>query len=203
MSRFKTTQYKIAAKGKSGPIRYELQFQDKALALFTGPERKAIIGEAMRKGGVVWVAFFFPRRFTDYARSLGYSVSAKYEKFKRRLYGNALPLVGVPVKGQSAKLMEQTPRVSATSTTTKQYVEIKIPIPHPMAAIVYKVLKTIPAEEVQTIAKEVGRTLREIINNADHPDATRSRLTAPMRASLGIKPRTTSGTPTRRTRKAA
>ncbi len=199
MSKFRVEQHKVIGHGQRGTIRWEIVANEKALALFSATERNAILREGMRSAGVHWLNVFFPKRFTDYAKQLGYYVSAKYRKRKRAMYGGAEPRPLI-YTGDMMRVSFAGANVTAVSKGTTQTAAIKIPCGHPIATVVTRVLKTIPAVEVQSMAWTLGKTVRDLINNANVSDAQRTRLTAVQRHAVGIKPRASYGSKTNRKR---
>jgi hypothetical protein len=182
---------------KSGPgtIKYEIECSGVAQALYSTQETNAIQREAMHRGGLAWISFFLPKRFTDYALTLGYRVSRKYQSRKYRIMDDPQPLIGIPVKGQTAKLFETSQKATAVATSTQKRhtLFIKVPTGHPIAAIVSSTLQTIPPNEVAFIAKEVGEQIIQIMKGSSESRSGKSRLSAEKRAHLGLKPRSTAG----------
>lgn len=198
MSRFRSRPEMVISRANAGTIGAEWKARDKALALFDLRERNDILRESCRQGGIHWLNVFWPKRFTEYARRLGYAITIKYWKRKRKLMGadNPPPLI---FTGQMADTAGAGARVQAVATSKKQQIIITLPTGHPIAPVVSRVIKTVPDWEIKSIALVVGNTLESYIKNADKSDTQRSRLTVPQRARLDAIKRITAGS--RRTTK--
>jgi hypothetical protein len=191
MSRFKVETKRTQAKGvMRGTIRWQIDHYNNSLALFSPVERNAILRDGMRAAGEYWLSIFFPKRFTDYAKMLGYHITEKYRIMKVKRYGEARPLI---LTGTLAEKANAGANVTAMSTANKQTATVHIPNGHPIAPIVSKVLATVPESEVNQMAEFFGKTIICHINNANTTDPHRAVLSVLQRQSLGIKQRATYG----------
>jgi hypothetical protein len=178
---------------KQGFIRAQIILHEKALRIFSQQERNAILREGMRQVGLFWANIFLPKRFTDYAKSLGYHISMKYEKAKRaRFGGDAPPLIW---SGDMARAIQAGTNVVAKSTKDNPSATVKMPTGHALNAdgIVQHVLQTVPQFEVKRVAEVFAKTIVGLINGAATPSPERMQLTIQQRQTLGIKPRASYG----------
>lgn len=166
----------LIPSGSSGLIKAELVAHGGAMGLFAVRERNDIMREALTVGGEFWARFFLPKRYSNYALTLGYSVSDRWQKLKRRLGAPDTPLVftgtlrAASIKGASA---------DARATANKQTLLIRIPIgdhggkvqangkrkAYGIAPSVMAVLKSFPPNEVKAVAKVVGQAMANALQN--------------------------------------
>jgi hypothetical protein len=177
---------------KKGLIRVEIELREKALRIFSVSERQSILREGMRAAAQFWLQVFFPKRFTDYAKTLGYKISTKYRKAKiARFGGDAPPLIWT---GTLAKTAQDGSYVTATSAKDNPTATAHIPTGHDIvAAVVHTVIQTVPQLEVKRLSEVFAKTISGLINGAATPSPERMQLTIQQRQTLGIKPRATYG----------
>jgi len=137
-------------------ISAELKASGAALALFSPADRNRIIRDAMLSGADQFKAFWLPKRFEAYARTLGYHAGAKYEALKKRKYGQALPLV---VDGKLMKVVLSTSYTIAKGKGQGSYSEIRFRRGNTNAPVVRAVLSSLAPNEVKDCARAVGRAL--------------------------------------------
>ncbi len=185
MSRFRVEQEKVLAEAGQGAIRLQLVAQEKALSLFSNRERSAILKASIARAGLFWLSTYLPKRFTDYAKQLGYKITVKYEKRKLKEGGEVRPLV---YSGNMANAALSGATAKGMANGDKVAVLLRIPQgDHQLAMVVQRVMRTIPESEIKDLAREFGKVLAAIINNADLSDPDKSRLTVPQRKPSQVR----------------
>lgn len=189
MSRFRVESQRVISHGN-----YTVTLQDKALALFSKKEHNAILSAGLAKALEFWLNTFLKKRFSEYARRLGYHVSNAYLKSKRKKLHGAEP-VPLVFYGDLADAALAGSHATTTATKGEPKGVIRIPRGHSsgISPIVTEVLQNIPPWELERIAEVFGKSVTDYINNAETVSPARSRLTGVQRVSVGIKPRATYG----------
>lgn len=146
----------VVRDANGNAIAAELKASGAALALFSPADRNRIIRDAMLNGADQFKAFWLPKRFQAYARTLGYHAGAKYEVLKKRKYGTADPLV---LDGQLRKLVLGSAYTMAKGKGDGTYAEIRFRRGRTAAQVVRAVLASLAPNEVKDCAKHVARGL--------------------------------------------
>ncbi len=176
-------------------------------------ERKVIIHTALREGGMLWMVGYIPKRFTNYAYSLGYRVTDQWKKFKRRMIGGgyaAVPMIGVTAPGGStavvrtgnkifkgksrnaeklAVAVERGANVKVRGTSEGGDIHIAIPYGHPLNPNTADAMRKLPQSETDAVVTEVAKQMAALVNTAQPvPGSRKGRLTI-KGASTGIRSR--------------
>ena len=150
-------------------------------------------GAAFAAGGQHWIEVWLPMRFTDYARSLGYSVSERYASVKAKEKGHTLPLV---LTGKTRDAVVDHSTFTIRNSSSKISFVVRMPLPSNIKGYIYgystrsqvrQMLTTIPPREIISIAKviksalhsELTGRLTERMTGSRQPAAGYSRQTAP------------------------
>lgn len=156
---------------KQGPIRAVLEANRKALSLFSQKEQNNIVRTSMQQVGNFWIAVFFPRRFTDYARRfLNYNPRASWETAKvamaklGTIQRNGKPVIGpqptpLVLTGQLRETALLGVRGVAKATKNRAHCVIRIPMGHAVRKETSNVLRNLPAHEVTRLAGEFKRSI--------------------------------------------
>ncbi len=175
-------------------------------------ERKVIIHAALRHGGLLWMTHYLPKRFTQYAYTLGYRVTEQWKKFKRRvLNGASLPMIGVTPPGggstvvsrkgkifrskssrnfeKMATAIERGANVKIRGTSQGGDIHVAVPYGHPLNPNTSAALRKLPQAEINAVVNEVARQLASLVATAQAvPGSRKGKLTI-KGASSGIKSR--------------
>jgi hypothetical protein len=178
-------------------------------------EAKIILHTAFREAGTLWLVTYIPRRFSNYAYSLGYRVTEQWKKFKRRMLrgtGAAIPYIGLTppgggtnivkkgrqiFKGNSrnaekmAVAIERGARVNIKGTSTGADIHIPIPYGHPIQAMHSAALRKLPAHETQAVVDEAARQLAHFMQFAQPVPGSRKKKLTIRGATQGVRPRST------------
>ena len=181
-------------------------------ALMSASERKAIIHASLREGGLLWMTKYIPQRFSNYAYGLGYRVTEKWKKFKRRMLGGgaAVPFIGVTPPGggstivrkgkhmfkgnkrnaeKMAVAVQRGSNVQVRGTSTGGDIHVAIPYGHPLESGTAQALRKLPSAEIQAVVDEVARQMASLIKTAQPvPGSRKGKLTI-RGASQSIKSR--------------
>lgn len=163
---------------KQGPIRAKLMAEGGALALFDPKQRNTIVRIAMKAGGDFWVGTFLPKRFSQYAVSIGYRVSSRWRKYKEFQTGVAVPFVGLTPPGggpRAPKWKNTNPqkmitaalagsKATATATGNNARINISIPYGHAVLPETSEMFRTVPSWEMDRIADVVGARLQDLLD---------------------------------------
>lgn len=204
-------------EAREGSIRAALVAEGPALALFNARTRNTMVRASLHAGGRVWLQVFLPKRFSDYARRLGYRESAKWRKEKQFLLGQSVPFVGFTPpgggkrhprwKGENPEKMAVAAingaNVKATATASNAQVVITIPYGHAVRPETSDMLRNVPTWEVERIALEVAKHLQRILDGLLDADAVppmpaRVVPPAPRVTAKGLGERSTAGIGARR-----
>ncbi|MBA3588517.1 hypothetical protein [Methylibium sp.] len=183
------------ASTTAGPIRTVIQAKTMSLLSFLPAERNLILRTVMQAAGDFWIRTFLPKRFTPYARRLGYSVGRKWQTSKeRQTAGPVLPFVGLtpagggpPAPGWSQRNGEKMIVAAMRGATAKgmskglnkQSVIIRIPFGHAVRAETSATFRFIPSWEMARLAEIISKTLADIIGSARlRPSARPGRVAA-------------------------
>jgi len=160
-----------AVTAEAAPIRVAIEAWDFALCLFSQSERNLIVRSALYDGGEYWRTVFLPLRFSPYAKTLGYAVTKKWE-LKKGGPGTAIPLVWT---GDLHDIAVQGAHVEARADASTAAIIIRIPVPRyaNQQPMVYKVLRSIPAIEVERIAAIVLKSIAGNAVESLHADSAR------------------------------
>ncbi len=157
-------QGRMVASVNEGPIRAVLKSNVAWLHHKSARARNSIIRAALFDGGVHWIDRWMWKRFSAYARRLGYRGATNGNRSVvkatvdgRRIFSEA-PFVDT---GEFAIMSISGARVVATATSKRQRIRILIPSPHPIKAKNRAQFVRAPAEEVRSIAQAVERSLRK------------------------------------------
>lgn len=148
---------KTTVRGANGnEIRAELKAAGAALALFSPADRNRIIRDAMLNGADRFMAFWLPKRFEQYARTLGYHAGPMYEALKKRKFGHSKPLV---LDGRLQKLVMSTAYTVSKGKGDSCYSEIRFRRGTTQSQVVRAVLSSLAPNEVKDCSKAVGKAL--------------------------------------------
>ncbi len=155
-------------KGKAGPIQWEVSSRSSDLDMFSKKERNTIIRTAMTQAGEYWQAVFLPLRFSNYAYSLGYYVSAKWAKLKKKRLGKVIPYVGfTPSSGFKMVIVAlRDSRALSTAAAARFLIIIKVPFGHPVRPETTESFTTTPANEVTRMSVQVAKNLDALIRGS-------------------------------------
>lgn len=182
-----------------GPIRAVLMAEGSALALFDARTRNTMVRLALHAGGRMWLQVFLPKRFSEYAKRLGYRVSARWAKEKLFLLGNAVPFIGFTPPGggrQHPRWKRTNPEkmsvavinganAKATATASRAQLVFTIPYGHAVRPETSDALRTVPTWEVQRIAEEVASHLQRVLDGL----LPATEITAPVPRAVPPAPR--------------
>jgi hypothetical protein len=182
-------------------------------ALVSPSEAKTIIHAALREGGLLWMVKYIPRRFSNYAYTLGYRVTNQWKAFKRRMLkgaGAAIPYIGLTppgggtnivkkgrqiFKGNSrnaekmAVAIERGANVKVRGTSQGGDIHIAIPYGHPIQKMHADALRKLPPHETQAVVDEVAKQMQSFISIAQPvPGSRKGKLTI-RGASSGVRSR--------------
>ncbi len=172
----------------SGPIKAQLEVWDGHLSFFSDSARNTLIRDAIWQGGEYYRTTFVPLKFTNYARKYGYHATQKYVARKRKMFGAEMPLVFTDQQTH-AGLRSQViggARTEARVTKGVGVVLIRLPGPSYMNAqpMVYKVLRSVLPEEVERVAKIIGRAMEESLGDTVSDTRGRRQLTPAQAATF-------------------
>lgn len=214
---------KIERVSTNAVIEYYGEFWNLTTAGF----KKRIVHDALYQGGLHWMVKFIPKRFTQYAFGLGYRVTDRWKKFKRRiLKGDSLPMIGItppgggggvvvkgkhifPGKRRNAEKMavaiERGANVKVKGTSTGGDIHIAIPYGHPLNPQTALALRKLPENETQEVVDVVARKLAEHIGQfaAQHNRAVEAGIRGGKKlvirgSKAGFRPRASGGPPPRK-----
>jgi hypothetical protein len=159
--RYEVRGHKVA-ESTGGPIRTVLRSHVAWLNQHKPRVRNAIVRAALFDAGVMWIERFMWKRFSAYAKRLGYKGATNGNRSQvkatvdgRRIFSDA-PFVDT---GEFAIRAIPGARVVATATSNRQRIRILIPSPHPMRSKTRAQFVRVPADEVRAIAAQVDRSL--------------------------------------------
>lgn len=159
----------------AGPLRVAIEAQDAALGLLGKREANAIRREALRRTGVDWTEHWLPRRFTPYARTLGYP-HASVGRVPTRLQPQRTPVTGKILRGaplvdtgQFAKDALDNNEVRAFFGANPRIV-ITIPTPHPITPYMRTIMQKIPAKEVDWLAGRLAKHMADLLTTGGGAD---------------------------------
>jgi hypothetical protein len=168
-----------------GPIRATIELSGAALSLFTIKDKKEIFMSVMQAVGDDWIAKALPKRFTNYARTLGYRVSKRWMD-KKRKYGEPLPFVW---EGDMRESVLTKSKAQPGGTSKNPYVTIRMPYTHGIKKMYVPVMRSLPAHEMKTLAKVAAVALQAAMQDkmqqnyearaSAPPKQKRARATAP------------------------
>lgn len=168
----------VVHRETNGPIRARLEAEGMALALFDPKFRNDVVRLAMKAGGDFWVNVFLPKRFSQYAFSMGYRVSSRWRKYKEFQGGVAVPFVGLspPGGGPIAPKWKRTnpekmitaalggARASATATANRARIVVSIPYGHAIQPETSDMFRFVPSWEMERVAQVVGKSLQDLLD---------------------------------------
>ena len=174
----------IVASGQSGPIKYRIEAQGTALALYKTAERNRMVRNSLRRGGVFWLGFYLAKRFSMYSKIiLGYpNITKRWAITKARKLGIVVPFMGLRGIGDPTKMVIAATvggRASAIATATKGEIRITVPYGHPIPEQYSAAFRTIPTKEVQDIADEVAIGLAAELAGNPLTDENRKKTPKP------------------------
>lgn len=179
-------------------------------ALVSTADRKRAIHTALKEAGLAWLVKYVPRRFSNYAYGLGYRVTEKWKKFKRRILngGVAVPYIGVTPPGggtnvvkkgkhifksnkrnaeKMAVAIERGSNVKIRGTSQGGDIHIAIPYGHPIQKMHAAALRKLPHHETQAVVDEFAKQLAAIVATAQPiPGSRKGKLKIP---NAGVRPR--------------
>jgi hypothetical protein len=134
-------------------LRAAIEFHGPKLALFTAAGRNDLVREALLAAGNLWISVFLPLRFSDYARKLGYHVTAQTQQ--RKAKGRQPPFVNTGAMAESTGKAH----VEATATKGLGKAVIRIPLGHALQPQFLAVFRRLPPWEQVRLARVIHDTL--------------------------------------------
>lgn len=171
----------IVERLTNGPIRAVLEMEQERLDQFRPRERNALLARCLEKAVKVWRSIYMKVWFGKRVLASPYNYTGDHRS----------PLVD---SGDMAKAV-YTGRVFARAPGGNVKCFVTMPLTHPVTKEISRVLKVVPAEQIQFIANRFAEYVGGAIDTADvitsqKPDISpRRKLTVRQRRSFGVKPR--------------
>jgi hypothetical protein len=177
--------WRFSGTGDS-PLKVAIDLNRTALSWFSRAEQNTAIRTALLSAGNLWIEVFLEKRFSDYARKLGYDESAKWEATKIALAKGGVLTSKQPTpfvfSGQMKATALAGARATATATANRQAILIRVPYGHAVQPRAADVFRSVPPWEVLRLAEEVNASLVDWLNGQQQAHLVAGRATTTARA---------------------
>lgn len=172
----------VIADSGPGPVRVVMEAHGSALRLFSRREQNEIIRDMMHDVGEYFIYAFLEKRFTDYAKKIGYSTGRGWQSIKDHLKARGViagsePFVYTGVMRFTA-LHDAHPEARATAS--KAYVKIRVPLGHAIKTKQSEMFKGIASWEMTRLAEIAEKSLVQHLEGKLAERMTRPKAPAGM-----------------------
>ena len=150
--------------GSSGPIRWVIESNSKALAILTAKGRNKILRESLESSLWQWRDKFLPMRFTGYVTRSPFNYKPAASTRAQKQANRTPPLVGKGPRSGALRRLVMTGTIVCTSKGGNVRGTITMPRGGANNVQVQRVLGSVPLSEVQEIAKWMAEEMPAAID---------------------------------------